>query len=81
MGLKARVVEEVEKPATVADANQALGEMLFLAVPMQTFRHLSDEAAKRNTTVAALLSSAVNQYIGKTPEGPRLLVETSKEKK
>lgn len=75
MAIKGSAVESAPIPATEKQALAVLGEMVFLAVPMPLFNQLSDEAAKRNQTLAQLLSAALSEYLKKSI-GPQLLTET-----
>ena len=47
-------------------ANEVAGAIAMIAVPMNVFRVLSDEAAVRNMTTAELLNKAVEFYLDAT---------------
>lgn len=49
--------------------------MIFLALPAEAYRRLSDEAAKRGLTISELFSRAIDQYVGNSKPQPRLLTE------
>jgi hypothetical protein len=63
------------------DDPKASGEMYFFAVPLATWRAISDAAMKRNMTSAQALSKAINDFLkdSQVPQ-PKLLVEQGKEK-
>lgn len=63
MPVKAQRVTD-EELGTLPKGQESTGiSMLF--VPDATFRLLSDEAAKRNMTVAQLLATALSVYLGR----------------
>lgn len=55
-----------ERQATVKDADAALNEMIFIALPAQLYRELSDEASKRQMTIAELFSKSISAYLQAT---------------
>lgn len=79
MGKARELIDAVEVKFTENQQIQAMGEMVMIALPMQTVRALSDAAAVRNLTFAQVLSHAINEYLKKTEsrqhQGPRLLTE------
>lgn len=77
MAAKGTVVQEIKEPLNPETAVSVFGDLLFLAMPGSTFRALSDEAAKRNMTLAQFIAAAVGDYIQK-PSGPSLLTENEK---
>jgi hypothetical protein len=48
----------------IADA--VAGQVVLLAVPLDTFQRLNDEAAKRGVSAASLINIAVDKYIAAT---------------
>jgi len=61
--------------ATALPKAPATGSLYFIALPEETYRALSDEAARLDLTLAQLLSRALNDYLSKEPREPRLLLE------
>jgi len=59
MAIKAQTVEGSEQASGIP----GIGEILFLAFPLQTYQALSDEAAKRGHTVAEALQIAIDAYL------------------
>lgn len=53
-------------PATERQVQASMSDMTFLALPMPLFIQLSDAAAKRQITLAQLLSTAVSDYLKDT---------------
>jgi len=63
-----------------ASASEAGEDMYFIAMPMVTYRAISDVGMKRGMTFAQALQQALNQWIA-TPvlaNKPQLIVEPSK---
>lgn len=54
------VVSKKEEPGSGADL---MGEFVFLALPMPVYKALSNEAAKRQQTLAQFLATAVSTLI------------------
>jgi predicted DNA-binding protein len=44
-------------------SNQPKGEIYFLLVPLETYKLLSDIAARKNKTLAQVLQAAVERYL------------------
>lgn len=75
----AEAIEGKNKPEVTPEA--ALQSMCLLAVPDQTYRALSDAAAKRGMTVAQFLKKAVDDALVKNEDGevkPRRLLTEEK---
>ena len=51
---------------TEREVKVSMSDMTFLALPMPLFTQLSDAAAKRQITLAQLLSTAVSDYLKNT---------------
>lgn len=66
-GTKTRPLSPIETRPTPETANQALNDLVFFALPAPLFRNLSSEAAKRQLTLAQLLSNAVEEYLATHP--------------
>jgi hypothetical protein len=60
------------------EAAGGLEDLYLLAMPLATYRKLSDIAAQQNMTVAKVLSKAIEDFLGKS-EHARLLEEAKKE--
>ena len=41
------------------------GDLVLLALPLQTFRELSDLAFKQNKTIAQLFTKAIEEYVAR----------------
>jgi hypothetical protein len=74
---KGRAYEEIEQEQNLPPATPVgFGDLCFLALPVETFKALSDEAAKRGLTFAQLLQKALDDCLkGSAVEPKRLLVE------
>jgi hypothetical protein len=64
----AKTLGSVPDPTPVDEPKQMVGDLVFFALPSELFRTLSIEAAKRNMTLAQLLSQAVSAYLAKTKD-------------
>jgi hypothetical protein len=55
------------------------GELCFVTLPVETFRALTDEAAKRGITLGQLVKQAFDTVLqpveSAVPRGPRILTE------
>lgn len=64
---------------TLLETDGPTEDMYFLAMPVSTYKALSDTAAQRGLTVAQVLRDAVRDYLEKTEsvadKGPKLLLE------
>ena len=61
-------------------AETPFGELYLMAIPVPTYKKISDEAAKRGQTFTQAVSRAFDLYAGDQKEsqesqGPRLLTE------
>jgi hypothetical protein len=72
---KTRPLSPLEPGPTPESANQALNDLVFFALPAPLFRELSSQAAKRQMTLAQLLSTAVEEYLLKTDPNSRKVGE------
>jgi len=72
--------QAVVAPVTPASSPEAGEDLYFIAMPMVTYRAISDEAMKRGLTFAQGLQQALNQWVVAPPPTPKpqLLVEQSK---
>lgn len=50
-------------------------DLLFIALPMITYREISDAAAKRGLTFSQAMQQALNNWMEAEPKQPKLLVE------
>jgi hypothetical protein len=64
----------VPSPNPEPVAGKPTNDLFLLAIPIETFRLVSDSAAQRGMTFAQAIQQAVDNWVG-TPAGPKLLME------
>jgi hypothetical protein len=63
---KARTYEEIEQERNLPPAQKpAFGDFCMIALPVETFKALSDEAARRGLTFGQLMQKAVDDVLAK----------------
>jgi hypothetical protein len=63
---KGRTYEEIEQERNLPPAQPVgFGSLCFLTLPVETFKALSDEAARRGLTLAQLLQQAFDHVLPK----------------
>jgi len=60
--------------ATLSNSDQSATDLFLVAMPIETYRAISDAASKRNMTFASALSEALNTWLA-APTKSQLLVE------
>ena len=50
-------------------------DLFLIAMPIETYRLISDTAAKRNLTFSEALQQALKKWVDSEPVAPRLLME------
>jgi hypothetical protein len=72
--MAAKAVGQPDDTPPAPEVAQAGKDLYFVAMPIETYRAISDAAAKRGQTFAQGLGKAIEDYLGGTP-GPKLLNE------
>jgi len=73
--MASQAVAQAEQSSTLPKAGE---DLFFIAMPMETYRAISDAAMQRGLTFAQSMQQAVNAWLGTQPVMPRLLVEQGK---
>lgn len=66
--------QAVRENASSQDVAGGMTDLYFLAMPLETYKKMSDAAAERGLTFAQALGKAIDDFLLKT-KGPRLLTE------